>query len=41
MNTHPLHPIAHAVAIAYGQYHLKPQIPTFYELLERLRYGKT
>jgi hypothetical protein len=42
MNSHPLHPIAHAVAIAFGQYQLKPQIPTFLELLERHRYyGKT
>lgn len=36
MNPYPLTPIAHAVAIAYGQYHAKPQIPTVYEVLRRL-----
>jgi hypothetical protein len=34
----PLNPIAHAVAIAYDKFEAKPQIPTFFELLERRKH---
>lgn len=35
-----LTPVTHAMAIAWGKYNIKPQIPTAYEILERIYYAK-